>query len=266
MPKAPEKPKKLLRFELSGPASPERVARAAQALAEFLHATAPVPDGEITLVIENFSTRGELRAWTKNSATAAKRAIQFLEEPEKAVKRVPGGVAIARSIRKPLKELAKESAVVLRPRSKKTIRVVDDEFVNRISKVTGPSGPPASPVLGEEVIVSPILRVGRKEVGSPVHARVLIGEAHCEVIVPTHLAAKFYDAAKAGDSRTVALRVRWHSDTDGRMTPDLAAAEAISISEDNEERLPWETLLSAFHSAHPDAFEHIEDAIEDLEQ
>lgn len=266
MPKVPEKPKKLLRFELSGPASPERVARAAQALAEFLQATAPVRDGEITLVIENFSTRGELRAWTKDSATAAKRAILFLEEPEKAAKRVPGGVAIARSIRKPLRELAKESAVVLRPRSKKTIRVVDDEFVNRVSKVGSASGLTASPILGEEIIVSPILRVGRKEVGSPIHARVVIGETHCEVSVPSQLAPKFYDAAKVGDSRTVSLRIRWQPDAEGKMIPDLGAAEAISISDNDEERLPWETILSRFHGAHPDAFENIEDAIRDLEQ
>lgn len=260
--------RKILRFQLAGPASPERVARAAQALADILRATAgELEDGAITLVIENYATRGQLRAWTPESERAAKTAIKFFENPDKAAAKMPRGVAIARSLRKPLRELAKEGAVILRPRSPKPIREVTNEFVARIANVSEPKATaPAVPVYGEDVIVSRVLRVGRKDASSPIQARVYAGGEHVEITVPQHLATQFYDAAKSEETRTVTVRVAWRPNEDGKMLPDLNSAEALSISEGDVVRAPWSTLLAEFHQAHPNALEDIDEILRDLDE
>ncbi len=261
------KARKVLRFQLAGPASPERVARAAQALADILKATAgDLEDGAVTLVVENYATRGKLRAWTPESERAAKTAIKFLEDPAKAAAKVPRGVAIARELRRPLRELAKERAVILRPRSPKPIREVTDEFVARVTKAGDPkAAAPTVPVYGEDVVVSRILRVGRKDAISPIQARMTAGGALFDIAVPSHLATKFYDAAKAEEPRTVAIRVTWKPDEDGKMLPDMSDAEALSISDEDAGRAPWGALLAEFHEAHPDAFEDVDDVLGDMD-
>jgi hypothetical protein len=261
----PPKAKPVLQFELGGPASPERVARAAKAFSETVRAVAPnLGDGDITMVVKNCSMHGELRAWTKAAEDAAATAIRFLDKPKVAIAKTERGREIAHRLTAPLRVLAEENTVIKKPRTQRTLKRLTTAFVDQLAFLA--ELPPESLInrlRGGDVVVTSILRMGRTREGAATMARVNVAtDQQEEIRVPDRLTAEFFDAAKHGGLFAVTIEITWCRNSSGRLQRDFQGAVASAIEPTQLVDLP--ALIKQFQAEAPEAFADLDNTIDSI--
>jgi hypothetical protein len=195
----------------------------------ILKATEPdLRDSDITMVVSNLQMKAEFRTWTQRGAGATETAEEFLEQPDDFVEKHPAmGRMLALATAEPIAKLASEHASILRPRARQPFREVSDEFARRIRKLGSTpallvSTLPA--VRGSDVLLTPILRVGRTTPGGQITARLLSASGEpIEAVVPPDRAGILYEAARDDAPCVVTLDVVWIR-VDGRLVADLRRA------------------------------------------
>jgi hypothetical protein len=261
----PPKARQALQFELSGPASPDRVARAARALSEAVRAVAPnLGDGDITMVVKNRAMHGELRTWTRPAEEAAATALRFLDKPKIAIAKVERGRDIARRLEAPLRVLAEENTIIRKPRTQRVLKKLTLAFVDQLAFLA--ELPPESLVdrlRGGDVVVTPILRIGRKREGAATMARITVApEKHEEIRVPDELASAFFDAAKDGGIFAVTVEVTWCRNSSGRLRRDFQEAIAKGIV--RTRLADMSEAIRRFQAEAPEAFADFDDAVDSI--
>lgn len=255
----------MLAFEFGGPASPDRVARTARALDEAVRVTAPgLADGDITMEVSNFNMHGEIRAWTKPAEEAIAATIRFVEQPEKAIAKFEHGREVARKLARPLRLLAEEHAVLRKPRAKRPIKRVTVELADHLLTLAElPRASLIDSLRGGDVVVTPILRVGRVREGATVLARINVTpEKQGEIRVPPGLVDAFFDAAKVGGIFAVTVDVTWRRDNNGGLCRDLEEAVARGITPTEFTELP--ELIKQFQAEAPDAFADLDEVADNI--
>lgn len=195
----------------------------------ILKATEPdLRDSDITMVVSNRQMKAEFRTWTQRGASATETAEKFLEQPDKFVEKYPAvGRGLALATAEPIAKLAAEHASILRPRARRPFRELSDEFARRIRKLGSVPSMPASAltgVRGSDVLLTPILRVGRTAPGGQITARLLSPSGEfIEAAVSPDRAGILYEAARDDAPCIVTLDVVWVR-VDGRLVADLRRA------------------------------------------
>jgi hypothetical protein len=265
-----------LKLVLQGPASPARVAMAARAMDEILRATEPdLVDDDITMVVDNWQLKAEIRTWSAIGQRAATTTSAILSRPDKFVTDRVGGRQIAQKIAAPLKRLAQDHARITKPpapskdgkvhKPDTAVREVTLDFAQRIEKLAAPVEVPRglATLRGSDVVISPILRVGRKAQGTPIQARLVTAAGQpFDVEVPPACAASFYEAAKDGAICAITLDVVWRSQGGARMVADPQMAIARGLQ--RKPIVTAEAALAEFREAAPNAVEDVEDLLDNL--
>jgi len=186
-------------FRLDVPSSPARIAAVAKLIDDMLKSIAPhLAEGEVTLVVDNFLSRSEVRPRSEEACHAVQLVLDFLDNPTKVAKKHPEARSLARVMKEHGSEFRSIGAEFFRARGRKALAVYDEEFIETMAAVAKAAMPPTAIRQGIQIF-SPVLRVGRLHVTSKSdQARVVVHGNECEI----QLAASLFGAAvKAASAR-----------------------------------------------------------------
>ncbi len=228
------KPREVVRLTLDTASSPERVRDLATMFAETLRLIRPdMADGEVTMVVHNFTSDVEARGWEGDGESAIKLFVDLVNNPTEAVQANEELAAAARTLGNHAAEIARYRPVFWR--DGKELRAVDDVFVRTMRAAGAEATKAASGSLtGATVVYSPVLRVGRKTEGGKVKGRVRLDGRFVDVEVDDDLVPDLFDAAKTGKVCQIRLCGQWVEDGDGGLT--LRSPQVVALDLDYA---PW---------------------------
>lgn len=204
-----------LEVRLSANASPKRVAELATMFHEVIAELHVADAAEITLVVENRTTRAELRGWDAEGKTAVRDVTAIVSNPMRAVQEDHRRAAAARVLATHGRRLT-----AFQPRfyrDDQPLAVIDEVFIETMEAVGKASRPDAAPgsVFGDTVAFVTVLRVGRSSEGRPLCARMRLEGSLHEVEIPESQAGRLYAAAQTGQVLPVHLLCEWKQEAMG---------------------------------------------------
>jgi hypothetical protein len=221
-----------LELRLAASASPARVALAAAFLDAALHAAAPeLPDDAVTLVVDNYAMKANVRPQTPEGKKAVDLVEAVLRDPSGTVtisEQPAADVAsvIARDGHKLLE--FKPTFLAGRGPRKAHLRTMDDVFIASVKAVVH-AYHPKSAIRGTTTIYSKVLRVGRTAEGRATRVRLMIEGRPQELLVREDAREAFYDIAK--EDRVVPVRVAatWYITENGSHILDVTHSTATGV-------------------------------------
>jgi hypothetical protein len=233
--RAKRQPREVIRLTLDAAATPERVRDLAKMFAETLRLIRPdMADGEVTMVVHNFTSDVEARGWDGDGGDIIKLFGDLVDNPTEAIQANEELASAARTLANHAAELVQYRPVFWR--DKKELRVVDDVFV-RTMRAAGAEATKAvsGSLTGDTIVYSPVLRVGRNTEGGKVKARVRLDGRFIDVeVVDDDLVPDLFEAAKTGKVCQIRLHGQWAEDGDGGLT--LRSPEVVAVDLDYA---PW---------------------------
>lgn len=252
---------KTLDIALPAAATPARVAAAAAMLAEALDAAYPgLPPDSVTMVVNNFEMRAQVRARSPEGAAAVATFAAFLENPTRAIHRKASATRIADAVAKYADHLA--FATIKRPRARKQLATLDQRFTRELRALASVREPVQS-VRGTTQIQGLVYRVGRTDEDSDIRARVRLDDEICDVrLSPQADPASFYDAAKSGVASAITVDAVWLSSGE-RLVIDpgrsrLSAVQPLDLS-------LGEAFLAEARTQAANSFDDVDDIIAGIE-
>lgn len=193
---------------------------------ETLRQIAPtLRDGDVTMVVENYVAAAEVRGWRRDGEQAVRMAAELVDNATEAVQKHENLASAART-------LATHAAALVpyRPvfwRKDKEIRAVDDVFVRTMRAAgTATIARVDGDLVGETIVYSAILRVGRTHEGGRLQARVRVEGRPLDVDVIEPLVPLAWELARTGQIQPIRLRGEWVEE-EGAL--HLAQPEIVSL-------------------------------------
>jgi hypothetical protein len=210
-------PKQSLRLTLEAAATPERVRQVATMFEEALRQIDPqLREGDVTMVIENFSAAAEIRGWKPDGERVVRLTAELVENPIEAIQGDHRLTAAARVLAAHTAALAPCKPVFWRDGV--AVRSVDDVFLRTMRAAGQPTtSADAGELTGETVVYSAVLRVGRRAEGGPVQARVILDGRPVDVEIFEGLVDHLWEAAKTGETLQMRLRGQWQDSGSGTL-------------------------------------------------
>jgi hypothetical protein len=222
-----EKVLQKMAVELPAAASPARVAELATMLQRALEAADDsLGDGSVTMIVNNFDMRAELRARDTQGAKAVRVIGQVMADPAAAVRKRPEARRVAEAIAKYGTGIAQLKAEV-RVGKKKTS--FDDEALGAIRGVATELAVKVRRVAGNTFTHSRVLRVGRDRESADVRARIEIHGEYRDVLVDKSAVPGFIDAVRAEDLYRIELSLEWVLGDSGRSEIDPRSVRATRL-------------------------------------
>lgn len=214
----PDTPKERLKLTLATPATPTRVRQAITMFEEALRFVDPeLREEGITIVVTNFNTGVEVRGWQAPAQQAIRQTINLVASPIETIQEHANLGLAAVAIAKQLEALCPFEASFWAARKK--IKQADATFVKALraagESVLLPkhamleSAEEKAHFLGETVVFSQILRVGRRLEHTGLQARILLDGQLTDVPVAEQLEDIVWDVAKTGQVTPLRLQGRW---------------------------------------------------------
>ncbi|NUQ74457.1 MAG: hypothetical protein HUU21_12950 [Polyangiaceae bacterium] len=242
-------------LRLDAPATPQRVAAAAQFVERVLDITYPnLPEGSVTLVVTNYNMGTGVRANTQSGRVAIRMFMDFLANPTKALAKNPVASGIAAVLAAPGEEI--QSAKIVKLRGKlKVLATLDEQFSRQMRALANVSRP--EPALrGSTIIYSPVLRVGRLNEDTTIRARVRIDGAWRDIPIKDNRES-FYDAAKDGRLFPIKIETVWLRGPDGKLFVDVGRTKLVSVDH-AWSAVPGAEFVRLVHEAAPSGFDEEE--------
>ena len=243
-----ERPRERVRLTLDAPATPEHVREIAEMFANTIREIRPdLAEGDVTLVVKNFTSETELRGWQGEGVEAVKLFGDLVEDPTQAIQEDADLAPAARTLATHASKLVPYGPKFKRGRKK--ARAVDDIFV-RTMRAAGTDALrakiAASPghLTGETIVYSPVIRVGQVSEGARLTARIKIEGKFDEVTVDDEHFETLFDVAKRRTVCQFRIRGRWEENHLGDL--HLTAPHLVEINLDYS---PWtgREILKASH-------------------
>jgi hypothetical protein len=225
--KRPASSKECLRLTLDTPATPELVRALAQMFEETLrHIDPALHEGDVTMRVENSDIAAEIRGWREGGQRAVRLTAELVENPTAAVQKHDHLAAAARTLATHTAPLTPHRPTFWR--GDKALRLVDDVFV-RTMRAAGQTAMPRAEerLMGETVVYTAILRVGRTSEGGRLQARIRLEGRPVDVHVGEELVGHVWEVAKAGHVVPLRLRGQWVDSDTGDLC--LAHAEIVGL-------------------------------------
>ncbi|NJK33262.1 MAG: hypothetical protein HC927_13170 [Deltaproteobacteria bacterium] len=202
-----------LRVELDAPASPARVLAAVQMLSASVEALDPsLPDGAVTLVVNNFDLRSELRSSSDAGSVVVDTIADVLERPDKAVERGPEMRDVALHLAKGFDAMGEALAAVFRGADKKPVAKVSSRTFAAAMKDAAKKARPTKPqgeIRVRTSVYTPIIRFGRKTEDARPQARIMAFGDVLDVDVPEHLVNVCAALTASDEHIHVEIEGRW---------------------------------------------------------
>lgn len=256
--------KPLLELRLSHPTSPRVVAEAAQLMASMFDAVAPrLSDDAVTLVISNLDMKARFVSYSQAGNKAVKTISLCLSKPEKSIEKSAEGREIARCVIESRKALVEYNMVVQRLDTKKKESVeITSEYVKRLETLVASA--PKIGLRGTTTVVSKILRIGFRDEGKQLQARILIDGKPKDVPVDVSKKATLADQFKTGIQRRIKLDVRWCPNLEGAMVIDRSTARIVDI-DTSWSPTSGREVAEAIRQLGPGMFENADELLADIE-
>lgn len=223
-------------LELDAPASPARVAKVAQMLADALHAADPdLASESVTLVVDNLDLKARLRARDRAGEAAVRRVTRVLANPLEAVQEHAGDRPIAAALGRKMKELVDDGGRFTFTRDGRDVTRKVDRDLRGALDVAGTPPPATRTGRGTTTLYSRVLRVGQASAGAQFRARLVVFGDHREVRVTPGAEEAFVEARRRGGMHRISVRGRWRPGAGGRLALDLDSLEASSA-------VPWQAV------------------------
>ncbi len=264
MPHEVKPPKIALEVRFAGAATPSRVAATARFIERVLAAADPdLPADSVTMVVSNYSTVAGIRAWTPAGNEALRKCERTLRSPSREVVRDPGARRLVSAIAVASTDMVAFGARVAKPRAKKSLAVINENFVERLGKLATP--PTATkgvevPIAGATQVYSPIYRVGRTDEGKEVRARIRVDDRPYDLPIEDAAVAAAFDVAKTGAIVPINIDGGWTRDASNALVIDATRSRITHVGADWKP-IAGRDFLDAIHAALPDAFADLDDVL-----
>lgn len=264
MPASGRKPPGRLKLTLEAAASPERVRDVAALFADTLLRIDPgLAEGNVTLVVNNFTTNAELRGQSETGREAVRALGDLVSDPIGAVQKTPSLTEAAHVVADRSEPLVRHGPRFFR--GGKEIRQVDDVFVRSVraagqSTIREAEGDPA----GETITHSRILRIGRQDARKRLRARIELWGRAKEVNIDRSVhEPTLWDLARDGGVARLRVRGTWRRGSAGLLElldPSVVGVDATFV--------PWSgtDLLSEFEAIDGIRPEDFTRSLQDLEE
>lgn len=208
-------PGETLKLKLATAATPSRARQAITMFEEALrHVDPGLQEDGVTIIVMNFDALIEIRGWKPPAEQAISLTAELVKNPVDAIQDHPHLADAAASLAEHIDALCPFQPTFWHGRRK--IRSADEVFVHML-RAAGQTASlevqqyreRQSQFLGETVIFSPILRVGRKNERGNLQARVILDGHPTDISVVQQLEEHIWDAAKSGRMLPLRLQGRW---------------------------------------------------------
>jgi len=204
-------------------------------------------DGDVTMVVKNFSTETEVRGWHGDGVDAVRLLGDLVEDPIEAIQQHAELAHAARTLAAHANELTKHGPKFKRGRKK--ARVVDEVFVKTMRSagseaIRAQIAATPNHMTGNTIVYSPVIRVGKTDEGGKVWARIRIEGKYRDVEVDQDLVESIWEIAKRETTCEFKVTGRWEEDDAGAL--HLAAPRIVEVNQDYS---PWSgrQILEASH-------------------
>jgi hypothetical protein len=176
--------------------------------------------------VENLNAVTEIRGWRGAGERVVRLTAELVENPTQAVQAHSYLAAAARTLA--------THAATLTPylpmfwRGGEQLRAVDDVFVRTMRAAGQPKAPAAEgELVGETLVHTPILRVGRSSEGGRLQARIRLEGRPIDVNVDDKLVEHVWEMAKTAQTVPVRVRGQWVMSDSGELR--LEHAEIVGL-------------------------------------
>lgn len=201
------------------PATPQRVAQTAHLVEQTLRA-ANVDPVDVTMIVENFQMRTEVRPRTPEAREGLRRVATVLENPTRAIKRSPEARAIALVLSEVSLETFPSGLVFRKAGSRgKELGTLDLATIKALGALALAATATQPLVKGATQAYSKIFRVGRmSNEDKTIKARIeLKGKPHDIPIAAELDAGPIYVAAHKGTWMRLWIDMVWERQLDGAL-------------------------------------------------
>lgn len=256
--------KTALVFQVNVPSSPAHIAAVARMMDEMLQAmTDDLEPHEVTMVVENFSSRSTIRPRTPVAVQAVALVIQFLINPTAAtLSRNRQLQELASVLASRGKEFSGLGARFSTNIKRRPIAVIDDRFLKTMEALSRREEEAQVRRQGIQT-VSPILRIGRLHVDSTVvSARVVVDTQEIDIPVDSDCIQAAYDAAKTNSLHLIDIEACYR--VMPSTPPELIATKSTIVSVGRKfAPVSGMALINVLHEFAPSIrYESVEDSME----
>jgi hypothetical protein len=206
-----EKTKGTFKLVLDAAATPARVAAVADLIGSLMQAGGEgVADDDVTLEIRNYELKAEVRQRTDEAVRAAKAVTGFLRDPVGAARKNPRARELTHALGA-VERLRPHKLTLHVPRRRDVL--IDDTL---LSAARGAVESPQRRYTGTDQIYSPVLRVGSREAGEPMRARVVAYGQPVDLLFDASCADDLFKLLRTQQEGRIDLaEVSWVLGTDG---------------------------------------------------